>query len=103
MQLEEVFSSKARMKILKLTLRIGMLNVSEIARRTGLNYATTDQHLKVLEGEGILQQKVYGRIRMYKYNESSAKAKAVQNLIETWEQAGSSSEEVSKRQKYGNG
>jgi hypothetical protein len=39
-----------------------------------------------LEAEGILQQKVYGRIRMYKFNESSPKAKAVQDLIETWEQ-----------------
>jgi DNA-binding transcriptional ArsR family regulator len=86
MQIEEVFSSKPRMKILKLIARLGALNISDIARRIHLNYTTTNQHLKLLEDEGILQQKVYGRIRMYRFNESSLKAKAVQNLIETWEQ-----------------
>jgi DNA-binding transcriptional ArsR family regulator len=86
MQIEEVFSSKPRMKILKLIARLGALNISEMARRINLNYTTTNQHLKLLEAEGILQQKVYGRIRMYKFNESSPKAKAVQDLIETWEQ-----------------
>jgi predicted transcriptional regulator len=86
MQVEEVFSSKPRMKILKLIARLGTLNVSEIARRIGLNYSTTNQHLRLLEDEGVLQHRVYGRIRMYKYKDGSAKAKAVQNLIETWEQ-----------------
>jgi DNA-binding transcriptional ArsR family regulator len=86
MQVEEVFSSKPRMKILKLIARLGTLNVSEIARRINLNYTTTNRHLKLLEGEGVLQQRVYGRIRMYKFNDSSPKAKAVKSLIETWEQ-----------------
>ena len=86
MEFEEVFSSKPRMKILRLVARLGALNVSDIARRINLNYSTTNQHLKLLESEGVLQQRVYGRIRMYKFNEASAKARAVQNLIETWEQ-----------------
>ena len=86
MDIEQVFSSKPRMKILKLIARLGTLNVSDIARRIGLNYSTTNEHLKLLEAEGVLRQTVYGRIRMYRFNEASLKAKAVQNLIETWEQ-----------------
>jgi DNA-binding transcriptional ArsR family regulator len=86
MDIEEVFSSKPRMKILRLVARLGALNVSDIARRINLNYSTTNEHLKLLESEGILQQRVYGRIRMYKFNNGSPKAKAVQNLIEAWEQ-----------------
>ena len=86
MEIEEVFSSKPRMKILKLIARLGSLNVSDIARRIGLNYSTTNEHLKLLEAEGVLRQTLYGRIRMYRFNEASLKAKAVQNLIETWEQ-----------------
>jgi DNA-binding transcriptional ArsR family regulator len=74
------------MKILKIIARLGALNISDIAKRLKLNYTTTNQHLKLLEAEGVLQQRVYGRIRMYKFNESSPKAKVVQNLIETWEQ-----------------
>jgi DNA-binding transcriptional ArsR family regulator len=87
MEFEEVFSSKPRMKILKIISRLGTPNVSDIARRIKLNYSTTNQHLKVLESEKILQQKVYGRIRMYRFKEASPKAIAVQNLLDVWEQA----------------
>ncbi len=87
MEIEEVFSSKPRMKILKLLSRLGTLNVSDIAKRIGLNYSATNEHLRLLEAEGVLVQRVYGRIRMYRFNDASAKAKAVQNLIAAWEQA----------------
>jgi DNA-binding transcriptional ArsR family regulator len=87
MEIEEVFSSRSRMKILKLLARLGALNVSDIAKRIGLNYSATDKHLRLLEAEGILVQRIYGRIRMYRFNTASAKAKAAQGLIETWEQA----------------
>ncbi len=86
MELEEVFSSKLRMKILNLIYDLGSLNVSDIARRLNTNFASTAKHLKVLAAEGILQELTYGRVRMYRFKEGSTKAKAVQNLIETWKQ-----------------
>ena len=86
MELEEVFSSKPRMKILKLIERLGELNVSDVARRIGVNFTTTSRHLRILEEEGILQERTYGRIRMYRFNQNSLRAKAVQALIEAWEQ-----------------
>ncbi len=85
MELEEVFSSVTRMKILKLIYTLGSLNVSDVARRIKMNYAATAKHLKLLEEAGILQQRVYGRVHMYRFNEGSAKAKAVAILIEAWE------------------
>ncbi len=85
MDLEDVFSSKSRMKILMLIYQLGQLNVSDVARRLKLNYASTSEHLKILEKENILQERVYGRVRMYRFNEGSAKAKAVATLIEAWE------------------
>jgi CRISPR locus-related DNA-binding protein len=85
MNVEDVFSSKLRMKILKIMAQIGELNVSEIARRLGVNYNTTREHLKVLEDEGLIQHKVFGRIRLYRLNDCSPKTKSVRNLIEVWE------------------
>ena len=84
MELEDVFSSKLRMKILKLIYELGSLNVSDIARRLDSNFAATVEHLRILEAEGILQELDYGRVRMYRFNEASSKAKAVKNLIEVW-------------------
>jgi DNA-binding transcriptional ArsR family regulator len=83
---EDVFSSKGRVKILRLLVEIGELNISEIARRAGLNYATTNEHLSILESAGLVLHKSFGRIRIYRLNESSSYAKAVKTLIEDWEQ-----------------
>lgn len=84
-EIEEVFSSKPRLKILKLLVRLGTLNVSDIAKRISLNYTATNKHIEILEAEGILVERTYGRIRMVRFNDS-AKAKATQILIETWGQ-----------------
>jgi DNA-binding transcriptional ArsR family regulator len=72
------------MKILKLIYQLGQLNVSDVARRLKLNFTSTSEHLKILEGEGILRKYTYGRVRMYRFSEG-AKAKAVIGLIEVWE------------------
>jgi len=85
MSIEDVFSSKPRMKILKTLYNIGEVNVSELARRLRINYVSASKHVKILEEAGILQHKMFGRIRLYRFNEQSKRAKAVQNLIETWE------------------
>jgi predicted transcriptional regulator len=85
MDVEEFFSSKLRMKIIKLFLQIGELNVSEVARRLGVNYKTIVKHLKVLEEEGILQHKTFGRIHLYRINEKVPKTKVLQKLVEVWE------------------
>jgi len=74
------------MKILRLIYNLGSLNTSDVARRLNTNFGAAAEHLKILEDEGILQGLVYGRVRMYRFNEGSVKAKAVQNLIEAWEQ-----------------
>lgn len=89
LEIEEVFSSKSRMKILRLIYELGSLNVSDIARQINTNFTSTSRHLKVLESEGILKVLTYGRVHMYRFNESSVKAKSVKNLIEAWEKRSS--------------
>jgi len=85
-EIEEVFSCRGRVKILRLLIEIGGLNVSEIARRTGLNYATAKQHLSTLERFGIVRHKSFARIRIYRLNEENPFAKLVKDLVEAWEQ-----------------
>lgn len=86
MNVEDFFCSRLRMKILKILSEVGELNISGIARRLGVNYGTTNKHLNVLENEGIVQHKRFGRIRIYRLNQHSPKTKAIQNLLEIWEQ-----------------
>lgn len=86
MNVEDVFSSKLRMKILKIISQVGEVNITEVARRLSVNFNTANKHLIVLEEEEIVQHKRFGRIRLYRFNQNSSKAKAIQNLLEIWEQ-----------------
>jgi len=84
--IEDVFSSKGRVRILRILADIGELNVSEIARRAGLNFATTNQHLKVLEDHQLVRHKKFGRIRIFRYNEENHRARMIKQLMELWDQ-----------------
>jgi DNA-binding transcriptional ArsR family regulator len=84
MDIENVFSSRLRVKILKILAEVGELNVSEIARRLGVNYGTTNAHLKILEDEGLVLHKQFGRIRIYRLNQNSDRIKIIQSLFEIW-------------------
>lgn len=85
MSIEEVFSSKGRMKILRILVEIGELNISEIARRAKLNYATTNNHLRVLEDSEIVRHKNFGRIRIFRFNEESPRARMIRDLVDAWD------------------
>lgn len=86
MTIEDVFSSKGRVKILRILSEIGELNISDIARRAGLNYTTTNQHLQALEQAELIRHKSFGRIRIYRFNEENRRARAIRDLMEMWEQ-----------------
>jgi len=50
MEVEEVFFFQTTHEDLKMLVRLGTLNVSEIAKRLSLNYSATNEHLQLLEG-----------------------------------------------------
>ena len=86
LSIEDVFSSRGRVKILRILAEIGELNISEIARRVGLNYATTNQHLQVLENNKLVRHKTFGRIRIFRYNDENPRAILIRQLMEFWEE-----------------
>jgi len=84
MSIEDILSSRGRVRILRILADIGELNISEIARRAGLNYTTTNQHLQALENAGLIRHKKFGRIRIFRFDEESPRARMIIKLIESW-------------------
>jgi predicted transcriptional regulator len=84
MELENFFCSKVRMKILKLLFRLGQLNTSDLAQRVGGNYSSTLKHLVLMEKENIIEKRVSGRTRFFRFA-NSAKAQATMKVLEEWE------------------
>lgn len=83
--IEDVFQSKGRIKILKILAVEGELNISEIARRAGINHNSTRYHLNFLVKANVVQEKKFGRIRIYRFKIENIKVRAIKNLFEIWE------------------
>jgi predicted transcriptional regulator len=66
MDVEDVFCSKTRMKILKLLFKLGQVNTSDLAHRLGTNYATTIKHLLLLQKEGVIAERGSGKTRFFR-------------------------------------
>jgi len=62
---EEILGSKGRIRVLEVLTESGELNISEVSRRTGLNYTSVARHLTKLKDMGLLNEKRYGKIRIF--------------------------------------
>lgn len=62
---EELLGSRGRVRVLRVLAESGELNISEVTRRTGLNYTSVERHLRRLREMGLLREKRYGKIRIF--------------------------------------
>ena len=86
LNIEDVLCSRVRLRILKLLADSDRFTVSDIAAKTGVNYASAKAHLETLEGEDVLSHVMFGkRIRYYKLK-GSARATAVKAFREAFQQ-----------------
>jgi len=83
--IEDVFSSRGRTKIIKLLALQNELNISKIVELTGLNHLSVKTHLFFFKEIEFVQEKKFGRIRIYRFKSENLKAKALRNLISFWE------------------
>lgn len=87
LNLEDALCSKTRIKILKVLMKLGQLNTSQLAEKVKSNYDSVHRHLEILEEGGILELTLFGsRTRFYRFSHQSPKARVVQALLQTWEQ-----------------
>ena len=62
---EKLLGSRGRIRVLRVLTENREMNISEVGRRTGMNYTSVERHLKALEEMGLLREKRYGKIRIF--------------------------------------
>ena len=67
-------------------LETGELNISEITRRSGLTHSSTAKHLEFLTKSGILTEKRFNRIRIFRVDESNPMAGALSRFYLDWKE-----------------
>lgn len=80
-------SSYGRTKVLTVMLETGELNISEITRRSGLSHSSAARHLEFLTKSGILTEKRFNRIRIFRVDRSSPLAGALARFYSDWKEA----------------
>lgn len=82
--LEEIFLSRGRIKILQILAKANELNISQIAKDANLNHNSVKYHLAALTAAGILQEKIFGRVKIYRFRLEDLKVRAIKQLFELW-------------------
>jgi predicted transcriptional regulator len=77
----EVFSSKVRVKILKLLVERESLNITAIVRLTRLNHKIVKENLNYLVERGVVHEVCLGRIRAYRLNYANPVARVIRDIF----------------------
>ncbi|MFX1327105.1 MAG: hypothetical protein ACFE91_03045 [Promethearchaeota archaeon] len=83
--IEDLFTSRARVKILKTLALNEELTISLIISKTKLNYSCVVKHLNYLKMVNLIQEKKFGRIKIFRYKLENMKARSFRNFVEIWE------------------
>jgi len=85
MSLEELLSSKGRVRILRILLEEGQVNVTRLVRVTGLHHRLVVKHLEELKRMGLVEERRYGRLRVYEVNFKDPRVSALRELLRSLE------------------
>ena len=76
--LDRVLSSSGRIRILTVLSAVEQLHLTEVAKRTDQSYSATERHLGDLSQAGIVEERDYGRVRVFKLNLTNERTKLLQ-------------------------
>ncbi|MDA4117738.1 MAG: winged helix-turn-helix domain-containing protein [Thaumarchaeota archaeon] len=83
-RVEELFSSYGRVKIMSIMMDSDELNISEITRRSGISHSSVEAHLELMVALGLLTEKRFNRIRIFRVNHSNRYTNAVSRFLSEW-------------------
>ena len=73
--------------MLTVLLESGELNISEITRRSGLSHSSAARHLEFLAKAGLISEKRFNRIRIFRVDHESPYVVALNKLLSDWKNA----------------
>ena len=80
-RVEDIFSSRGRVKVLKTIIDYGELNITQIIKLTGLNHRTVVKHIEYLKDADIIEETDLGRSKIYRPKWVNPKVRYLEELI----------------------
>ena len=82
MDLRRLIASSCRQKILETLSKVGQTYVMDLVRKVNSTYTQVNRNLGILEKEGIVKSKRYGRVRIIRLNRENPKTEAILKALE---------------------
>jgi len=82
---ERLFSGKGRVKILKILLEEGQVNITRLVKETGLHHRLVVRHLEELKELGIVTERRYNRMRLYEVDLKDPKISTLREILRALE------------------
>lgn len=79
--LEDLLSSKLRIKILKKLARYGELNISALVKETASNHAEIIKSIAFLKENELIEEKFFGRIRIFRLRKETLLGKIISDFF----------------------
>ena len=94
LEVEDIFSSYGRARVVSVIMDGNELNISEITRRSGISHSSVELHLGFLVKAGLITEKRFNRIRIFRVNHSSPRTSVLKRFLDDWKSL--SSDQVSE-------
>jgi len=82
--LDKVLTSSGRIRIISLLSQVEELHLTEIAKRTDQSYTSTERHLNDLAKASVVEERDYGRVRIFQLRLDSPKVRMLKDLVLAW-------------------
>ena len=82
--LDKILTSSGRIRIISLLSQVEELHLTEIAKRTDQSYTSTERHLTDLAKASIVEERDYGRVRIFQLKLDNPKVKMLKDLVLAW-------------------
>ena len=70
-------ASTCRQKILATLAMVGQTHMMDLVRKVNSTYTQVNRNLQILEQEGIVESRYYGRMRVIRLNRENPKTKVL--------------------------
>lgn len=81
MDIEQLLRSRGRVRVLKVVLERGQINISRLARETGLHHRIVSKYIEEFKSMGIVSERRYGRLRVIEANLLDSRIGALRRLL----------------------
>jgi len=85
-EIECILGSRGKLRILRVIYGLGEANITRIVKETRMNHKLVSRHIRTLVEMGILNEKVFGRVKIYSINFANPKTLLLKDVFTLMEE-----------------